>query len=108
MSSPTPDARRYGFIGVIVADRDRHGERINAILGAYADRIVGRLGMPNLENGTLAVITLIVRATSDEVGAITGKLGALEGVSVKSAMHKPLGTSATNKPIARGLPQEYV
>jgi hypothetical protein len=30
----------------------------------------------------------VVDATSDEIGALTGKLGMIEGVSVKSALAK--------------------
>lgn len=86
---PSPE-RRYGFIGLIVQDRDRAGARINQILSAHTACILGRLGMPNLQEGTLSIVTLIVHATTDEIGALTGKLGALPGVSIKSATHKAL------------------
>ncbi|HPN89164.1 MAG TPA: CopG family transcriptional regulator, partial [Candidatus Omnitrophota bacterium] len=33
-----------------------------------------------------SVITLIVDLTTDELGALTGKLGALKGITVKSAL----------------------
>ena len=84
----TASAKRYGFIGIIITDRERQGGRVNRILSDHADAIVGRLGMPNLENGALSIVTLIVHATTDVIGSITGKLGALEGVSVKSGLHK--------------------
>ena len=85
---PSREMKRYGFVGVIVTDRDRHGSRLNQILAAHAGCIVGRLGLPNLEGGAISIVTLIVHATTDELGSLTGKLGALPGVSVKSAMHK--------------------
>lgn len=88
MSTPSAEEARYGFVGILVTDRRRHGARINQILSQHADAIVGRLGMPNLDEGRLAIITLIVRATTDEISALTGKLGGLDGVSVKSALHK--------------------
>jgi hypothetical protein len=44
--------------------------------------------MPNLHDGELAIITLIVLGTPEEVSSLTGKLGALAGVSVKSGLHK--------------------
>lgn len=88
MSTASPEGGRYGFVGIIVSDRQRHGARINQILSAHASMILGRLGMPNLQEGEIAIITLIVRSTPEEMSALTGKLGALEGVSVKSSMQK--------------------
>ncbi len=84
-----PRNRRYGFVGILVSDREKVGARINQILADHSSMIVGRLGMPNLEEGGLAIITLILHATTDQLGSLTGKLGALSGVSVKSALHKP-------------------
>lgn len=88
MSTPSTENRRYGFVGIMVTDRRRRGGRINQILASQGDIIVGRLGMPNLENGELSIITLIVQATPEELSSLTGKLGSLTGVSVKSALHK--------------------
>jgi nitrate reductase NapAB chaperone NapD len=34
------------------------------------------------------IIALIVHATTDEIGALTGKLGNLPGVSVKASLTK--------------------
>ena len=48
---------------------------------------MARVGLPYRERHC-SVITLIVDATTDELGSLTGKLGALEGVSVKSALTK--------------------
>ncbi|MDA3947852.1 MAG: CopG family transcriptional regulator [Spirochaeta sp.] len=91
---PSPEIR-YGFVGIIIEDRDRFGARINQILSAHADCIVGRLGLPNLDDGSLSIVTLIVHASTDRIGSLTGKLGALPGVSIKSAMHRPIHPGAT-------------
>lgn len=88
MPTASPEGRRYGFIGIVVADRRSRGARINQILASHSDLIVGRLGMPNLHDGELAIITLIILGTPEEVSSLTGKLGALPGVSVKSGLHK--------------------
>jgi putative iron-only hydrogenase system regulator len=45
------------------------------------------MGMPYARK-SCCVITLIVDASTDELGALTGKLGALQGVSVKSGLGK--------------------
>lgn len=91
LNQNTAPQQRYGFVGIMVEDRDRIGARINQILAAHSQSIVGRLGMPNIEGSSLSIITLIVHATTDQLGALTGKLGSLPGVSVKSGLHAPAG-----------------
>ncbi len=86
-SSPQPTPR-YGFVGIIVTNREHNGARLNQILAAHSDCIIGRLGLPNIEDGHLSIVVLIVHATTDRLGSLTGKLGSLTGVSVKSALHK--------------------
>lgn len=76
---------RLGFAGIVVDDHERSGEAINRILADHAALIVARLGIPNVGEKT-AVITLVVRATTDAMGTLTGKLGMLDGVQVKSAL----------------------
>jgi len=79
--------KRLGFVGIIISDRKRSAEKVNKILSEYGERIVGRMGMPYNRRGC-AVITLIVDATTDEIGSLTGQLGAITGVAVKSACAK--------------------
>ena len=75
---------RLGFVGVVVEDRAQ-AEQVNRILSGFGDIIRGRIGIPDQETGH-AVIGLVVQGTNDQVGAMTGKLGNLPGVTVKSAM----------------------
>lgn len=75
---------RIGFIGIVVENRNSV-PAVNAILSEAADCIRGRLGVPDPRHG-VSVITLVVFASTDRVGAITGRLGRLQGVRVKSAM----------------------
>lgn len=79
--------KRLGFIGIVVEDRKRSADKVNRMLADYGDHIVARVGIPYHEKN-VSVITLVVDMTTDELGALTGKLGALEGVSVKSALTK--------------------
>lgn len=80
-------SRRLGFVGIIVEDRRRSSATVNDILSEYGEIIVARMGLP-YENRRCAVITLVVDATTDELGGLTGKLGRLDGVSVKAALGK--------------------
>jgi putative iron-only hydrogenase system regulator len=78
---------RLGFVGIVIENRKETAPRVNEVLTQYGDIILGRMGIPHLEHDT-SVITLIVKATTDQVGELTGKLGAIPGISVKSAMSK--------------------
>ncbi|WP_461211105.1 TM1266 family iron-only hydrogenase system putative regulator [Desulfocurvus sp. DL9XJH121] len=77
--------KRIGIIGIIVGNRQASAPKVNELLTEFGDIIVGRLGMPFRERG-MSVIGLIIEATTDELGALTGKLGMLEDVRVKSLM----------------------
>lgn len=79
--------RRLGFVGIIIEDRQAAAPRVNEILTRYGDRIVARTGLPYAPRGC-CVITLIVDASTDEIGEMTGRLGQLPGVSVKSALSR--------------------
>lgn len=75
---------RLGFIGIVMQDRAAAAS-VNQIVGSYAHIIRGRMGIPDQESGE-AVIGLIVKGSNDDLGALTGKLGNLPGVQVKSAL----------------------
>lgn len=78
--------KRIGVIGIVVEDLKSAAE-VNVILHEYSHIIVGRMGIPYREKG-ISVIALIVDGTSDEISAMTGKLGKIDEVSVKSAITK--------------------
>ena len=77
--------RRIGFVGVIIARRENSGHAVNDILSRFGDLILARVGLP-CRHRPESVITLVVEATTDELGALTGALGQLEGVTTKSAL----------------------
>jgi len=77
--------KRIGSVAVVVEKREKVSDRINKILSEHADCIIGRVGIPSAEHG-LSMISLIVEGTSDQIGAMTGQLGNLPGVNLKSAL----------------------
>jgi putative iron-only hydrogenase system regulator len=79
--------KRLGFIGIIIEDRARNAEPVNRLLSGFGEIIVARMGVP-YEKRSCSAITLIIDATTDELGVLTGKLGLLPGVSVKSMLSK--------------------
>lgn len=78
---------RIGVIGIVVEGRESVAAKINDILSEYGEIIVGRMGVPYRERN-LSVISLIIDGTTDAVGAMTGKLGGIKGVQVKTALVK--------------------
>jgi len=78
--------KRIGVVSIVVEDVTV-AARINSILHEYAGLILGRMGVPYRERN-ISVISLIVEGTTDQIGAMTGRLGNLPGVNVKSALSK--------------------
>ncbi len=79
--------KRLGFVGIIIEDRKASAPLVNKALSEYGEGIVARVGLPYKER-KCQVITLTVDMSTDMLGALTGKLGAIEGVTVKSALAK--------------------
>ncbi len=78
--------KRIGVVAILVEDK-KNIDDVNKLLSCYGDSIVGRMGIPYKEK-QCNIISLIVDGTTDEIGSLTGKLGRLEGVTVKSALTK--------------------
>jgi len=78
--------KRLGVIGIVIEDR-QVVEQVNQILSEHAEMIIGRMGLPH-QTRDVSVISLIVDGTTDQVGSLTGKLGNLAQVTVKSALTK--------------------
>jgi len=76
--------KRIGVIGIVVDSADESSERINKCLSEYSHLVVGRMGIPYRERN-ISVISVVVDGTTDEISALTGKLGAIKGVNVKTA-----------------------
>jgi putative iron-only hydrogenase system regulator len=79
--------RRLGFVGIIVENRKMCSGVVNDILTRFSELILARTGLPNVKGNT-SIITLVIDATTDELGNLTGKLGNIPGVSVKSGLAK--------------------
>lgn len=77
---------RVGVVGIVIEDLES-AIMVNQILHEVADKIVGRMGIPYREKG-INVVSIIVDGTVDELSAMTGKLGKVKGVTVKSAFTK--------------------
>ena len=74
---------KVAVIAIVVENRDS-AERLNEILHNYADYIIGRMGIPYRAKN-INVISVVVDAPHDVISALSGKIGTLKGVSVKTA-----------------------
>lgn len=83
--SSSIDQQRLGIVAVILKQPKQAFSQFNELLNQHSDIIVGRMGIPYKERG-VSVISLIVDGTNDEIGALTGKIGQLPGVSVKAVL----------------------
>lgn len=80
------DEKRIALIGVIVENQDSV-EEMNHLLHDYREHIIGRMGIPHPEKN-LSIISLAVESDQDTISALSGKLGALDGVSTKTVYSK--------------------
>jgi len=80
-------SKRIGTITIIISDRINQSSEVNKILSKHAEIIIGRMGVPySLKK--ISIICLIVNGSTDQLGSLTGQLGSIEGVQVKSVMAK--------------------
>jgi len=75
--------KKIAVIGIVVNNRRENAAKVNEILTLFGHLVVGRLGIP-YEEKNMSIISIIVDATNDEIGAISGKLGNLDGVKAKA------------------------
>ena len=76
--------KKLAIVGVIITDRAIVPE-VQSVLSDFGDIIIGRMGVPDRANGINA-IALIVEGNNEQLSALTGKLGRIDSVSVKSAV----------------------
>jgi putative iron-only hydrogenase system regulator len=76
--------QRIGAV-IVLVDEDGDIQRINKIISDHAELILGRQGIP-LRDRSTNVISLVLEGDTDKIGSITGKLGRLPGVKVKSVL----------------------
>jgi putative iron-only hydrogenase system regulator len=81
--------KRIGVIGIVIEDLEVTAA-LNEVLHEYSRLIVGRMGIPYRERG-VSVISIIVDGDNNEISAMTGKIGRITGVSVKTALAKGAG-----------------
>ncbi len=76
---------RIGVVAIMIENRKAAVPKVNDILSEFGETIIGRIGIPYRERG-LNIISIIVEGTTDQLGALSGKLGMVPGVTSKSVL----------------------
>ena len=74
---------RVAVLSLIVENPDTV-EALNRLLHTYGDYIIGRMGIPYRKKN-INIISIALDAPEDVISALSGKIGNLDGVSVKTA-----------------------
>jgi len=77
---------RIALIGIIVEDTDDI-EKLNNILHEYGQYIIGRMGIPYRQKN-VNVISVVIDASNDVISSLSGKLGMIKGITVKTVYSK--------------------
>ncbi len=71
------------MLGIIIENVESVPQ-LNELLHEYGRYIIGRMGIPYKERN-LHIISVAMDAPQDTINALTGKIGRLDGVTVKTA-----------------------
>ena len=73
---------RIALIGIIVEDPDSVAQ-LSHLLLEYGSFIVGRMGIP-YEIKNVNIISVAIDAPQDIISALSGRIGRLDGIGVKT------------------------
>lgn len=68
----------------IIVEKVEGAEKLNSVLHDYGEYILGRMGIPYRKRG-INIISLAVDAPEDVINTLAGKVGRIDGVTVKTA-----------------------
>jgi putative iron-only hydrogenase system regulator len=74
---------RVAVMSIIVENGDMI-ETVNTILHEYGEYIIGRMGIPYRKR-RVNIISIALDAPQNVISALSGKIGKLSGISVKTA-----------------------
>ena len=77
---------RVALIGIVVED-DNSVSELNKILHQYGKYIIGRMGIPYSKRN-VSLISVVLDAPANVISALSGKLGMLTGVNIKTMYSK--------------------
>jgi putative iron-only hydrogenase system regulator len=70
---------------LILVEENSEVSLLNEILSRHAQIIISRQGIP-LREKKINLISLVLEGSTDEIGALTGQVGRLKNIRVKSIL----------------------
>ena len=77
---------RHEVVSIIVEDME-NSVPTNELLHEFSQYIVGRMGIPYRQRG-ISIISVVVDAPQNVISSLSGKLGMIDGISVKVTVSK--------------------
>ena len=77
--------KKIAVIGAVLENPTEYQTRFNEVVSAHKHMIRGRMGLP-LGEENIALISIAVTGTMDEINSLTGKLGKIPTVSAKATV----------------------
>ena len=77
---------RIAVVSIIVEDMESNVPT-NELLHEFSQYIVGRMGIPYRQRG-ISIISVVVDAPQNVISSLSGKLGMIDGISVKVTVSK--------------------
>ena len=77
--------KRVG-VAIIQVENRAYVQLLNEIISNHSQIIIGRQGLPR-SNGQ-NIISLVLEGTTDQISSLTGQLGRLRGIQIKSVLLK--------------------
>ncbi len=87
----TDAVTRVALIGIVVSDKESVS-KLNELLHGSAEYIIGRMGIP-YEKAGVSIISVAIDAPQDVISTLSGRLGALKGVTAKTIYQKLPGNN---------------
>jgi len=78
---------RIAVISAILENPEQTQHRFNDLIAEFKGLVKGRMGLPMPEHG-ITVITITLLGTMNEINTLTGRLGRIPHVQVKTSVAK--------------------
>ena len=77
--------KRIGAVLIRIESRENI-RSLNEIISDHSGIIIGRQGL--VRGSDHGIISLVLEGTTDQIGSLTGRLGRLSGIQIKSVLLK--------------------
>ena len=78
---------RVAVLGIIIENSEESQAEFNLVVAGFKGIVRGRMGVP-FENEGISVVSIIVCGSLDEINSLTGKIGNIKGITVKTSLSK--------------------